>query len=317
LAGRGLGLLVDPTIFLSFDHTGFRIHSLTFDPNDLDVDLAGRRCLITGANAGLGFEAALGLADLGAEVVLLCRHRKRAETAAEHIREQTGNQRVSVEIVDMSSLQSIRDAAPRLAAKPVSVLIHNAGLLPAKREETRDGLELTFATHVVGPHLLTHLLSDALGATSDARVVWVSSGGMYTQRLNLDDIHWTAREYDGVTAYAETKRAQVVLSELWAKKLRRRGISVNAMHPGWADTPGVQSSIPTFHRITRAILRSPAEGADTVVWLAAAERAKESSGEFFFDRQPRWTHLLPHTRETEGDRRRLWKLCERLAAATP
>jgi NAD(P)-dependent dehydrogenase (short-subunit alcohol dehydrogenase family)/peroxiredoxin len=317
LAGRGLGLLVDPTIFLSFDHTGFLIHSLTFDPNDLDVDLADRRCLITGANTGLGFEVALGLADLGAEVVLLCRSQKRGEEAADRIREQTGNRRVSVEIVDMSSLQSIRNAAPRLAAKPVSVLVHNAGLLPPKREETKDGLELTFATHVVGPHLLTHLLTDALGAAPDARVVWVSSGGMYTQQLNLDDTDWTAREYDGVTAYAETKRAQVVLSELWAKKLRRRGITVNAMHPGWADTPGVRSSIPTFHRITKAILRSPAEGADTVVWLAASERAKESTGQFFFDRQPRWTHLLPHTGETEGERRKLWKICERLSPPAP
>ena len=149
-----------------------------------------------------------------------------------------------------------------------------------------DGLELTFATHVVGPHLLTRLLRGRLEQSPDARVVWVSSGGMYTRRLNLRDPNWTARrEYDGVLAYAETKRAQVVLSELWAEQLRGTSVKVNAMHPGWADTPAVQSSIPGFYQLTRRILRTPAEGADTIIWLAASDAAREHTGEFFFDRE--------------------------------
>jgi NAD(P)-dependent dehydrogenase (short-subunit alcohol dehydrogenase family) len=116
-----------------------------------------------------------------------------------------------------------------------------------------------------------------------------------------------------VIAYAETKRAQVVLSELWAEELRGSPIAVNAMHPGWADTPAVKSSLPRFHRITRNILRTPAEGADTVVWLAACPSLR-STGRFFFDREERRTHLLPFTRETVRDRRALWRLCERLSA---
>jgi len=308
---RGLSALVDPTIALSFDRTGFRIHSLAFDPDDLELDLSARRCLITGANSGIGFETALALADLGAEVVLLCRSRERGEEAAGRIRECTGSRRVILEALDISDLAAVRELSGKLAAAPVDVLVHNAGVLPAARIETRDGLELTWATHVVGPHLLTKLLRPALERSADARVVWVSSGGMYTQRLRLDDPNWTQRPvYDGVAAYAETKRAQVVLAELWAERLRKTGVAVNAMHPGWADTPAVRSSIPTFYRVTKRILRTPAEGADTVVWLAAAERAREYTGRFFFDRSPRRTHPLPWTRESLDDRRQLWRLVE-------
>jgi NAD(P)-dependent dehydrogenase (short-subunit alcohol dehydrogenase family)/peroxiredoxin len=312
--GRVLSRVVDPFIVSSFDRTGFRIHSLTFQPDDLDVDLSDRRCIVTGANSGIGYETALALADLGAEVVLVCRSRDRGEEALGRIREQTGNARVSLELLDMSDLGAVREAAARLASGPVDVLVHNAGVLPDARIETGDGLELTFATHVVGPFLLTRLLRANLEKSPDGRVIWVSSGGMYTRRLNLEDPNWKRRDYDGVLAYAETKRAQVVLAELWAEELRQSGVVVNAMHPGWADTPSVKSSLPRFHRLTRNILRTPAEGADTVVWLAASARARRWTGRFFFDREARRTHLLPFTRESSKDRRALWKLCERVSA---
>jgi NAD(P)-dependent dehydrogenase (short-subunit alcohol dehydrogenase family) len=256
----------------------------------------------------------LALADLGAEVALLCRNGERAEQAAQQIRKQTGNSRVFAELVDVSDLDSIRVAAARLSANPVDVLVHNAGVLPDERVETKDGFESTWATHVIGPFLLTHLLRANLEKSPDGRVIWISSGGMYTRRLNLVDPFWNQREYDGVVAYAETKRAQVLLSELWAEELRGSTVVVNAMHPGWADTPSVQSSLPRFHRATRKILRTPAEGADTVVWLAACPRARHSTGRFFFDRKERRTHLLPFTREPEQDRRALWELCKRWSA---
>jgi NAD(P)-dependent dehydrogenase (short-subunit alcohol dehydrogenase family) len=307
---RGLSLVLDPTIVLSFDRTGFAVHALGFDPDDLAVDLSGRRALVTGANSGIGFETALGLADLGAEVVLLCRSEGRGVKAADEIRARTGSRRVSVECLDVSNLTAVREVGARLAAGRVDVLVHNAGVLPDGRIETKDGLELSFATHVAGPHLLTRVLRPALERSDDARVIWVSSGGMYTRRLNLSDPQWQRRSYDGVVAYAETKRAQVVLAELWAEALAGSAVSVTSMHPGWADTPSVASSLPRFRRITQAILRTPAEGADTVVWLAAAPRARQQSGTFYFDRAPRRTHLLPGTRESAADRRALWELCE-------
>lgn len=318
--GRGLSALADPTVALSFDRTGFRIHALTFHPEDLEVELGGRRCLVTGANSGIGFETALALADLGADVVLLCRRPEAGREAAEAIRARTGSRSVTAETLDVSQLAAVREVGDRLAAAgPVDVLVHNAGVLPAERGETPEGLELTWATHVVGPHLLTKRLRPALERSRDGRVIWVSSGGMYTRKLQLDDPNWRKRRraYDGVTAYAETKRAQVVLAELWAEELGDTAVVVNAMHPGWADTPSVRSSIPGFYLVTRAILRTPAEGADTVVWLAAAERAREHSGRFFFDRTPRHTHWLPWTRESEADRGELWHLVQAAAEKTP
>jgi NAD(P)-dependent dehydrogenase (short-subunit alcohol dehydrogenase family) len=312
--GQVLSRVVDPFIVPSFDRTGFRIHSLTFRAEDLDVDLSGRRCLVTGANSGIGYETALALADLGADVLLACRSLERGEEAAQRIRKQTGSSRVSVELLDMSDLASIRALAARLPEGPVDILVHNAGVLPGERIESADGMELTFATHVVGPHLLTRLLRKGLEQSSDARVIWVSSGGMYTRRLNLGDPDWKRRDFDGVISYAETKRAQVVLAKLWAEELRGSSVVVNAMHPGWADTASVKSSLPRFYELTRNLLRTPAEGADTVVWLAVCPRAREWSGSFFFDRKQRRTHLLPFTTETQQDRRALWKLCEKKSA---
>jgi len=308
---RVVSLVVDPTVVLSFSHPGYVLHSWAFDPTDLDVDLRERRCVISGANQGIGYEAALALARLGAEVVLLCRSPERGAEAVSAIRRETGNDRVELVVVDMSDLDAIRTVAPRLTARPIDVLIHNAGLLPTECTRSAQGLEITMATHVVGPHLLTRLLLPALGRGS--RIVWVSSGGMYSQKLSLDDWNWEKRPYDGVVAYAQTKRMQVVASELWADRLSTRGIAVNAMHPGWADTSGVRTSIPRFHEWTQSILRSPAEGADTIVWLAASPAAARWRGHFFLDRQPRSTHYLPFTRERSIDRHDLWHLCEELA----
>lgn len=304
--------LLDASPLLSFDRVGFRRHALGFDSSDMDVDLFGRRCLVTGANSGIGFATAQGLADLGAEVVLLCRSEERGKEAAAQIRTTTGNPRVSVVKLDMSDLKAVKRVGRRLAKEPVDVLVHNAGCLPDRREETAEELELTFAVHVAGPHCLTRLLRPALEKSEDARVVFVSSGGMLTRRLQVKDPQWIKREYDGVLAYAETKRAQVVLAALWAEHFAAEGvdISVTSMHPGWADTQSVEDSLPLFHRVTKPILRTAEEGADTVLWLAASERKEDRSGRFFFDRKPVRAHWVPKTVETAEERETLWQICE-------
>jgi NAD(P)-dependent dehydrogenase (short-subunit alcohol dehydrogenase family) len=315
--GRLAGALVDPTVVWSFDRTGYRIHALRFDPADLDVDLRGRTALVTGANSGIGFATARGLARRGAEVWMLCRNAERAERAADAIRREAGAERARVVLVDVSETASVRRAAEAIDRDRIDLLVHNAGLLVDARQETSEGVELTFATHVVGPFLLTALLEPRLRAASQARVVFVSSGGMYTQRLQTTDPLWTERPFDGVRAYAEAKRAQVVLAELFARRLHDGAVTVNAMHPGWADTPGVESSLPGFHTVMRLLLRTPEEGADTVLWLCTAPGLAGVSGGFFFDRERRRTHWLPWTRESEDDRRALWRLCTGLAGLPP
>ena len=140
---------------------------------------------------------------------------------------------------------------------------------------------------------------------------------MYGTRLSLTDPNWTARRFDGVSAYAQTKRMQVVLAEQLAERGAAAGIGVHAMHPGWADTPAVRSSLPRFHRWMRGRLRTPEQGADTVLWLAVRPAREVPSGRFWLDRAPQPTHLAPLTRESAAERAALWAFCERHAGLTP
>jgi NAD(P)-dependent dehydrogenase (short-subunit alcohol dehydrogenase family) len=209
---------------------------------------------------------------------------------------------------DVSSVASVRAYAERVlaAGTPLHVLVHNAGVLPPRREATAEGHELTFATHVLGPHVLTDALLPALRAGAPSRVLWVTSGGMYTQPLRLDDPEFTRGEYSGTAAYARTKRMQVALAREWGERLDGQGIVVHAVHPGWADTPGLAESLPRFKTLARPLLRSPGQGADTIVWLAAAPEAARVTGRLWHDRRVRPFHYLRRTRDTADDRRALW-----------
>ena len=158
------------------------------------------------------------------------------------------------------------------------------------------------ALHVLGPVLMTDLLAPQLAG---GRVVLVSSGGMYSQRLRDDDPEYLDGDYTPTTAYARSKRAQVELLPLLQERWSASGLAVHAMHPGWADTPGVADSLPTFRRITGPLLRDAAGGADTTVWLAAAQ-PPPPGGLFWHDRRARPTHLLPRTRTGEAERERMW-----------
>lgn len=301
--------LLDRSILFSFDRSGYRRHQRAYEDGDLDADLTGRVCLVTGANSGLGRVTATELARRQATVWLLCRNASKGEVARSEICQETGNEDVHVAVVDVSDRRSVKRFVEDFPGSRVDVLVHNAGVLTEKREETEEGLERTLATNQIGPFLLTQLLSGLLERSEDARVIWVSSGGMYGMSLQLSDPDWRMREFDGVRAYAETKRAQVVLNELWGRRWADSGITTAAMHPGWADTPGVRRSLPRFWKRMQGRLRTPAEGADTIVWLCVASSEKLQKGRFWFDRQPVSEHLVPWTRESEDEKQRLWQLC--------
>jgi dehydrogenase/reductase SDR family member 12 len=305
-----LDALLDASIYWSFDASGYRRHERRFLPGDLALDLGGRSYLITGANGGIGLATARALAERGAEVHMACRDRERGLQAAQRVREQTGGARVHVVELDVSSLADVRRFAGSFTAARLDALVHNAGLIPSQRQLTPEGIELALATHVIGPFLLTRLLEPRLALAKPGRVIWVSSGGMYGARLSLEDLDWTGRPYAGVAAYAQTKRMQVVLAELLAERWDGREIVAHAMHPGWAETGGLQTQLPGFTRFMAGRLRSPAQGADTVAWLCAAQEPAASSGRFWFDRRAVRTHYLPFQRERASDRAALWKLCE-------
>ena len=161
----------------------------------------------------------------------------------------------------------------------------------------------SFALLLLGPYILTERLRPLLAASDDGRVVNITSGGMYTQKIDVDDLQSQRGEYSGAEAYARAKRGLMILTEEWAE--RWSDIAVNAMHPGWADTPGVETALPGFYRLTKPLLRTPEEGADTVVWLAAATEAGDVSGKFWLDREQHPSHLSDRTRESGAERHQL------------
>ena len=310
-----LDRILDATVLPGYTNIGYRLRRHAWSDDELGP-MDGRVALVTGATSGLGLATATGLARLGASVRMLSRNADRAEHARAEVVGRTGNNDVEVVLCDLSDLDDIRRFATEfLAREPrLDVLVNNAGVLPAERTVTVDGLELTFATNVAGPFLMTKLLLPLLRSSAPSRIVNVTSGGMYTRRLHVDDLQMERGQFDGTTAYARSKRAEVVLTELWAKRLEGVGVVVHAMHPGWADTPGVRTSLPTFHRLSRPLLRTPEQGADTIVWLSAAAEPTRSTGGFWHDRRRRPTHRIPWTRESADEREALWTACERLTS---
>jgi len=280
--------------------------------------LEGRVALVTGASSGLGLATAHGLAGLGAHVVLLGRDRGRTEAARTLIEKETANGDLHVVVADLSRLDDVRRTSSEINATfdRLDVVVHNAGTLTHHYQRTVDDLELTAQTHVVAPFLLTTGLLSLLTA-SRGRAITVTSGGMYSSGLDLDRLTAPEAGFDGVKAYARAKRAQVVLNEQWATRFSGTGVTFHAMHPGWADTEGVRTSLPGFHRLMGPILRSPTEGVDTTLWLSTADEPRRSNGELWLDRHRRRPVHLPGTAVSATEADRLWNWCVAASGADP
>ncbi|MGB3770020.1 MAG: SDR family NAD(P)-dependent oxidoreductase [Rhodococcus sp. (in: high G+C Gram-positive bacteria)] len=263
--------------------------------------------VVTGGSSGLGAAAARRLAKLGARVHLVGRSAHRLDSAATEIRHKVPGAELVAHECDISDLDSVAALVAELSGQVSSVhaVVHCAGVMPPARVVSAQQHELAFATHVLGPVALTLGLRELFD--SGSRVVFVSSGGMYPVPLQSTDFEFTRGHYSGLTAYARTKRMQVVVAEQLAALLTGPDDPVvHSMHPGWADTPGVTDSIPMFGSVMKPILRSAADGADTIVWLAAADGALASTGKFWHDRAPRPTHYPSWRTDSPRARAALW-----------
>ena len=240
--------VLEGSVVGSFSRVGYEVRRRLGDWSE-PAAMPGRSVMVTGATSGLGFEAALRFARLGAAVTFVGRDQGRCEEARRSIAERSGSDRVEFLVADMADLDSIRSAAAAYCDQiaTLDVLVHNAGMLTREYQQAPDcGVELTAAVHVLGPFLLTGLLLPALRraaaeTTHPARVLTVSSGGMYLQRFDLNRFDAGPTGFDGPGAYARAKRAQVVLGHAWADRIDPREVVFQTMHPGWADTPGVRS----------------------------------------------------------------------------
>jgi NAD(P)-dependent dehydrogenase (short-subunit alcohol dehydrogenase family) len=273
-----------------------------------------RTCLVTGANSGIGKEAARALAGRGDRVILACRDPQRGEAARKEITETTGNPAVELGMVDLGRQDSIREFARQFleSHRELHVLVNNAGMWANRRRETPDGIEQTWAVNVLGYFLLTELLLGRLRESAPARIVNVAS--RLAGDLDLEDVEFRRRSYSGVSAYSQSKQAHRMLTWALARRLEGTGVTANAMHPGGVNTPlfakgggllGMAASV-----YAKVSAKSPEEGADTVVWLASDPEVEGKSGEFWIDR--RKVRCRFHDPAAEE---RLWALCASMTRA--
>uniref|UniRef100_A0A4W5JDI3 Dehydrogenase/reductase (SDR family) member 12 n=1 Tax=Hucho hucho TaxID=62062 RepID=A0A4W5JDI3_9TELE len=274
-----------------YTKSGYEAAAKQFNTGDLDVNLGGRSFVITGANSGIGKATAHEIAKRGGIVHLVCRNKERADEAKEEIVEHSKNQNVHVHIVDMSSARQVWEFAESFSK---SNSIHFCVCVYVL-------VLISLTAHIV-MMIITPLLQ-----------ITVSSGGMLVQKMKVDDLQSEKGTFDGTMAYAQNKRQQVILTERWASQ--HKEIHFSSMHPGWADTPAVQLSMPDFHAKMKNKLRTEAMGADTVVWLAvSAVASKQPSGLFFQDRMAVPTHLpLASSRSSSADEEKLQAILEQLA----
>lgn len=284
-----------------FTNLGYHLHARDFE--EIDADLSGKTIVITGGTGGLGRAAALRLSALGARLVVISRTAAKLDEVADALH---GEPR-TIE-ADLSLMSEVRRVAQELLdSEPrIEVLINNVGVLLPERQVTEEGIEKTLAIDLAGHFLLTNLLIPRLAESAPSRIINITSGGMYSQRIRPDDLQFEKGTYTGTAAYARAKRGQVILTEMWAERLVGTGVTVHAMHPGWAKTQGVATSLPTFNLVMQPFLRTPDQGADTIVWLAAGDEPADTTGRFWFDRNEAPTHIMDSTRESQLEREQLW-----------
>ena len=254
----------------------------------MSTTIEDRVFLVTGANSGIGEATALGLARLGGTVVMACRSATRGEAARQDIVRQSGNSRVSLELVDLASEASTRAFAEAFQRKysRLDVLINNAGLYTAHRNVTADGLEQTFEVNYLSGFLLTHLLLDLLKKSSPSRIVNVSSRAHEGSTIRFEDLQGE-RRYSGYRAYGQSKLAQVLFTRELGRRLEGTGVTVNACHPGVIRTNLGMGGSSVVVRFVRMFFKGPERGAETPIYLAISPAVEGVTGKYFANRRIR------------------------------
>jgi NAD(P)-dependent dehydrogenase (short-subunit alcohol dehydrogenase family) len=284
-----------------------------------DVDMKGKTCVVTGANAGIGRETVRALARMGASVGLVCRNRAKGEEALAAIRAETGSEALRLFVADLSSQAEVRRVAAELreAYPRLDVLVNNAGAIHSTRTTTADGLETTFATNHLGYFLLTHELLDVLRRSAPARVVNVASDAhRFVSGMDFDDLQ-SEKGYEAMDAYAQSKLANILFSAELARRLQGSGVTSNALHPGVVATnfgKNTTGLFAFFVKLGQPFMRSSEKGAATSVYLATSPEVEGVSGKYFANCKEKRPSAAARD---EAAQRRLWEISERLVGLAP
>lgn len=272
--------------------------------------MQGKVCVVTGASAGIGRATAMGLARLGATVVLVVRSRERGQAALDLIARETGSRALHLVLADLSRQADIRRAAGEIASASdaVHVLVNNAATFTARRRETDDGIERQWAVNHLAPFLFTNLLLPSLEAAGSARVVTVASNAHHSASLRWDDLEMRRGFYRGFRQYANTKLANILFTRELARRAAARGVTANALHPGVVATDLLLNGFPPL-KLVRRFMRTPEQGAATAVYLASDPSVAEATGGYFIDSAP--VSPTPDATNDESARR-LWERSERM-----
>ena len=276
-------------------------------------DMGGKTVLITGGTSGIGKAAAVALAAMGANVVIVGRNQERGEAAVEEIRARSHNEPVELLLADLSVQSEVRGLAQEFQARHdrIDVLVNNAGLVQSKRTESLDGIETTLAINHLAPFLLTNLLLERLEESAPSRVITVSSEAQRWGTMDFEDLQ-SRRKYRGFPVYGMTKLANIMFTYELAERLSGTGVSANCLHPGSVGTNFGQNNkgpMALFFRTFKPFMRSPEKGADTLVWLASSPEVDGVSGKYFSDRKEIEAKSVAYDRAA---RRRLWEISEEL-----
>jgi NAD(P)-dependent dehydrogenase (short-subunit alcohol dehydrogenase family) len=281
-------------------------------------EMGGKIVLITGGNTGIGKEAAVGLASLGARVLITSRSEERGRAARDEIVERSGNAEVDVMPLDLASFRSIRSFVNDVLARHdrLDVLVNNAGLILRRRTETEDGFEATFGINHLGHFLLTDLLLDRLKASAPARVVVVASMAHKGARrgLDFDDLQAERHRYRWMDAYNKSKLANIYFARELARRLDGTGVTVNVLHPGFVRSEfgrgGDLGALYGFGiRLGAPLAISSERGARTTIYLASSPEVEGVTGTYFFKCRP-----APISKAAQDDAaaRRLWDVSEQM-----
>ncbi|MBC8042925.1 MAG: SDR family oxidoreductase [Rhizobacter sp.] len=282
----------------------------------MNTDMTGRVCLITGANSGIGKETALALAKMDATLILVCRDAVKGKAVIQEIEATSGNKKLNLMLADMSSVQSIRALAKQILEKypKVHVLVNNAGSVFSERLTSKDGFEMTFALNHLGYFLLTQLLLDRIKESAPSRIVSVASEAQQAGRINFEDLQ-SEKSFSGFTAYGTSKLMNVLFTYELDRRLNRSGssgVTANAMHPGGVATnfaANTSGLFTFFWKLITPFLLTPAQGAETVIYLASSPEVEGISGKYFIKKKPARSVAVSYD---EAVAKRLWEVSEKL-----